>query len=72
MQDFYTLDIRCELNTDIQYLKISTLVRNGTDSIQCQCSLLDVTPNGTLVYASGSQLSFRSVSCALAITRCHV
>ena len=72
LQYFYTLDIRCELNTDIQYLKISTLVRNSTDSIQCQRSPLDVTPNGTLVYASGFQFSLRSVSCTLAITRCPV
>ena len=30
MQDFYMLDVRCELSADIEYLKVSTLVEDGT------------------------------------------
>ena len=69
---FYTLDVRCELSTDIKYLKVSTLVQDGTNSLRCQCSLLDVTPNGTIVHARGFHFPFTTVSCTLAITRCPI
>ena len=70
MQGFYTLDVKCELSADYEYLKVSTLVQNGTNSLRCQCSLLDVTPNGRIVYARGFHFPVKSVSCTLAITRC--
>ena len=72
MQDSYTTDVRCQLSPGTEYLKISTLVRNGTNSIRCQCGLLDVTANGTIVRAQGLRFPFTSISCTLAITRCPV
>ena len=70
MQEFNTFDVRCEFSTDIGYLKVSTLVRNGTNSIKCQCTLLDVTPNGTIVHLQGRHTSLTPLSCTLGLTRC--
>ena len=70
MQEFNTFDVRCEFSTDTEYLEVSTLVRHGTNSIRCQCSLLDVMSNGTIGHLQGLHISFTSPSCILAITRC--
>ena len=68
LQEYYTLDMRCEYKADMTFMETTYIRKGGTNNVWCYCEVFKPNIcNGTSTHLNIMALE---ATCSLVITRC--